>query len=136
MSLYIFVRFFIVYRILVQKYENNLCYRIWFTVFAQYNRIKDVCFFLFSDAEKLFSDAKYFSNAYLQPCKYLIHSVLKSFAEGQKFVRGTDRELHFYKETNKICKNALFFRIFSIFAFRCMIKLPLIGAEIAPPDCY
>ena len=25
-----------------------------------------------------------------------------------------------------------FFRIFSIFAFRCMVKLPLIGAEIAP----
>ena len=24
------------------------------------------------------------------------------------------------------------FRIFSIFAFRCMVKLPLIGAEIAP----
>ena len=25
-----------------------------------------------------------------------------------------------------------FFRIFSIFAFRCMVKLPLIGVEIAP----
>ena len=32
-------------------------------------------------------DAKYFFNAYLQPCKYLIHSVLQSFAEEQKFVR-------------------------------------------------
>jgi len=25
-----------------------------------------------------------------------------------------------------------FFRIFSIFAFRCIVKWPLIGAEIAP----
>ena len=34
----------------------------------------------------------------------------------------------------KLIKSAkrTFFRIFSIFAFRCMIKLPLIGAEIAP----
>ena len=44
---------------------------------------------------------------------------------------GTDWGLHFCKETNKICKNALFFRFFSIFAFRCMIKWPLIGAKIA-----
>ena len=40
--------------------------------------------------------------------------------------------LHLCKETHKICKNALFFRIFSIFAFRCMVKWPLIGTEIAP----
>ena len=52
-------------------------------------------------------DAKYFFNAYLQSCMYLIHSVLQSFAEEQKFVRGTDRGLHFCKETNKICKNAI-----------------------------
>ena len=73
-----------------------------------------------------------FFNAHLKLCKHLIHSILRDFAKGQKFVRGTDRGLHFCKETNKICKNALFFRIFSIFAFRCMVKLPLIGAEIAP----
>ena len=36
----------------------------------------------------LLSDAKYFFNAYSQPCKYLMHSVLQSFSEGQKFVRG------------------------------------------------
>ena len=29
-------------------------------------------------------------------------------------------------------KKRNFFRNFSIFAFRCMIKLPLIGTEIAP----
>ena len=57
---------------------------------------------------------------------------MQNLFEGQKFILGTDRGLHFYKETNKICKNQLFFRIFSIFAFRCMVKLPLTGAEIAP----
>ena len=62
----------------------------------------------------------------------LIFSVLQNSPEGQKFIRGTDRGLLFCKETNKIYKNALFFRIFSIFAFRCMVKLPLIGTEIAP----
>ena len=36
----------------------------------------------------LLADAKYFSNAYLKPCKHLIHNVLQSFTEGQKFVRG------------------------------------------------
>ena len=45
---------------------------------------------------------------------------------------GDRRGPAFCKETNKICKNALFFRIFSIFAFRCMVKLSLIGTEIAP----
>ena len=59
--------------------------------------------------------------------------MLQSHIEGQKFIRGTDRGLLFCKETHKICKNALFFRFFSIFAFRCMIKWPLSGAEIAPP---
>ena len=37
---------------------------------------------------KSFADAKYFFNAYPQPCKCLKHSVLQSFIEGQKFVRG------------------------------------------------
>ena len=48
------------------------------------------------------------SNAYPQPYKRLKHSILQSFTEGQKFIRGTNRGLHFCKETNKICKNALF----------------------------
>lgn len=39
----------------------------------------------------LLADAKYFFNAYPQPCKYLKHSILQSFIEGQKFVRG-DRQ--------------------------------------------
>ena len=58
--------------------------------------------------------------------------MLQKSPEGQKFIRRTDRGLHLCKETHKICKNALFFRNFSIFAFRCMVKWPLIGAEIAP----
>jgi len=35
----------------------------------------------------------------------------------------------------KLIKSAKmhFFKNFSIFAFRCMVKWPLIGAEIAPP---
>ena len=41
-----------------------------------------------SDAEFLFSDAKYFFNAHLQPCNRLIHSILQSLTEGRKFVRG------------------------------------------------
>ena len=57
---------------------------------------------------ELLSDAKYFFNAYLQPYKCLKHSILQRFTEGQKFVRVTDWGLHFCKETNKICKNALF----------------------------
>ena len=37
---------------------------------------------------------------------------------------GTVWGLHFYKKTDKIYKNALFFTIFSIFVFRCMVKQP------------
>ena len=56
----------------------------------------------------------------------------KVFTEGQKFIRwGADRGLFFAKKPIKSAKTH-FFRIFSIFAFRCMVKLPLIGAEIAP----
>ena len=73
-----------------------------------------------------------FFYAHLELCKHLIHSILQGFTEGQKCFRGTDWGLHFYKETHKICKNATFLRIFSIFAFRCMVKWPLIGTEIAP----
>ena len=49
-----------------------------------------------------------FFNAHLELCKHLIHNILQDFAGGQKFVRGTDRGLLFCKESNKICKNALF----------------------------
>ena len=38
----------------------------------------------------------------------LVFSVLQNSPEEQKFIRGTDRGLFFCKETNKICKNALF----------------------------
>lgn len=37
---------------------------------------------------QLFPDAKYFFNAYLYSCKYLIYNILQSFTEGRKFVRG------------------------------------------------
>ena len=73
-----------------------------------------------------------FFYAHLELCKHLIHSILQGFTEGQRCFRGTDWGLHFYKETHKIYKNATFLRIFSIFAFRCMVKWPLIGTEIAP----
>ena len=36
----------------------------------------------------LLADAKYFFNAHLYLCKYLVYNVLQSFIEGQKFVRG------------------------------------------------
>ena len=56
----------------------------------------------------------------------------KHYVKGQKSVRGTVWGLHFYKETDKIYKNALFFRIFSIFVFRCMVKQLLIEGKITP----
>ena len=81
-----------------------------------------------SDAEFLFAHTKMQNTKFNQ----LVFSVLQNSTEEQKFIRGTDRGLHFCKETNKICKNALFFRFLSLFAFRCMVKWPLIGVEIAP----
>lgn len=57
---------------------------------------------------------------------------MQNLLEEQTSFRGTSWGLYFYKETNKICKNALF-RNFSISTFRYMVKLPLIGTEIAPP---
>ena len=45
---------------------------------------------------------------------------------------GQTRDCIFAKKPIKSAKTH-FFRNFSIFAFRCMIKLPLIGTEIAPP---
>ena len=58
-----------------------------------------------------------FFNAHLEICKHLIYSILQDFTEGQKFVRGTDWGLHFCKETNKICKNALFLEILAYLHF-------------------
>ena len=58
-----------------------------------------------------------FFNAHLKIHNCLIHSMLQSFAEGQKFVQGTDRGLHFCKETNKICKNALFLEFLAYLHF-------------------
>ena len=37
--------------------------------------------------------------------------------EGQKFIRGTDWGLYFYKETHKICKNALFLEFLAYLHF-------------------
>ncbi len=71
--------------------------------------------------------------AYLELYNCLIHSILQSFSEGQKFVRGGQTgDCFFAKKPIKSAKTH-FFRIFSIFAFCCMVKWPLIGAEIAPP---
>ena len=58
-----------------------------------------------------------FFNVHLFLCKYLTHSILQSFTEGQKCFRGTDRGLHFCKETNKICKNALFLEFLAYLHF-------------------
>ena len=44
---------------------------------------------------------------------------------------GQTKDCIFAKKPIKSAKTH-FFRIFSIFAFRCMVKLPLIGAEFAP----
>ena len=67
--------------------------------------------------QMLFPDAEFFFNAHLELCKHLIYSILQDFTEGQKFVRGTDWGLHFCKETNKICKNALFLEILAYLHF-------------------
>ena len=58
-----------------------------------------------------------FFYAHLELCKQLIHRILQRFIEGQKFVRGTDRRLHFCKETNKICKYALFLEFLAYLHF-------------------
>ena len=47
----------------------------------------------------------------------MIHSILQSFAEGQKFVRGDRLGTVFCKETNKICKNALFLEFLAYLHF-------------------
>ena len=52
--------------------------------------------------------------------------------EPQKFVRGDRQGTAFFAKKPIKSAKTHFFRIFSIFAFRCMVKLPLIGAEIAP----
>ena len=59
-----------------------------------------------------------FFNAHLKNYNCLIHSMLQSFIEGQKLVRGgTDRGLLFCKETNKICKNTLFLEFLAYLHF-------------------
>ena len=47
----------------------------------------------------------------------LVFSVLQNSPEEQKFIRGTDRGLLFCKETNKICKNALFLELLAYLHF-------------------
>ena len=42
---------------------------------------------------------------------------MRNFLEGQKFVRGTDRGLHFCKETHNICKNELFLEFLAYLHF-------------------
>ena len=44
----------------------------------------------------------------------------------------TGEKLQMSKLKVKNLQKRTIFRIISIFAFRCMVKLPLIGAEIAP----
>ena len=58
-----------------------------------------------------------FFNAHLELYKHLIYSILQDFTEGQMFVQGTDWGLHFCKETNKICKNALILEILAYLHF-------------------
>lgn len=56
---------------------------------AGYQRLSSNWLWLFMAVYKpSFADAKYFFDAYPQPCKCLKHSILQSFIEGQKFVRG------------------------------------------------
>ena len=61
----------------------------------------------------------------------MIYSALQSFSKGESSFGGQTGDCIFAKKPIKSAKTH-FFRIFSIFAFRCMVKLPLIGAEIAP----
>ena len=49
--------------------------------------------------------------------KQLTLSVLQNSPEGQKCVRGTEWGLHFYKETYKIDKNALFLEFLAYLYF-------------------
>ena len=57
----------------------------------------------------------------IYPCVVLFillkHSVLQVFSEGQKCIRGTEWGLHFYKETYKIDKNALFLEFLAYLYF-------------------
>ena len=80
-----------------------------------------------SDAEFLFAHTK---------CKILNltnrYSVYyKILPRNKSLFGGQTGDCIFTKKPIKSAKTN-FFRIFSIFAFRCMVKLPLIGVEIAP----
>ena len=68
---------------------------------------------LFSDAEFLFTHTKMQNTKFNQ----LVFSILQNSPEEQKFIRGTDRGLHFCKETHKICKNALFLEFLAYLHF-------------------
>ena len=48
----------------------------------------------------------------------------KHYAEGQKTVRGTVWGLHFYKETDKIYKNALFLEFLAYLYFVVWLNSP------------
>ena len=71
-----------------------------------------------------------FFNAHLELCKQLMHSVLQNSSEGQKFVRGTDRGLHFYKETDKIYKNALFLEYLAYLYFVVWLNRLLLEVKL------
>ena len=58
-----------------------------------------------------------FFYAHSELCKHLIHSILQGFTKERKCFRGTDWGLHFCKETNKICKNALFLEFLAYLHF-------------------
>ena len=78
----------------------------------------------------MLSDAIYLLTTYAVMYIVKRHNVMKFVSHCVKSW-GTDRGLYFYKETDKIYKTH-FFRIFSIFVFRCMIKQSFIGGKIAP----
>ena len=70
-----------------------------------------------------------FFNVHLELYKHLIYSVLQSSIEERKFVRGDRQGTAFLQRTPQNLQKRNFF---SIFAFRCMVKWPLIGTEYEP----
>ena len=56
---------------------------------------------------------------------------MRNFLEGKCLFGGQTGDCIYAKKPIKSAKTNIF-RIFSIFAFRCMVKWPLIGVEIAP----
>ena len=72
-----------------------------------------------------------FFYAHLELCKCLIHSISQDSTEGKSSLGGQTGDYIFAKKPIKSAKMH-FFIIFSIFAFRCMVKWPLIRTKIAP----